>query len=149
MGRIDPFNGGGTSIRKGRGDCSHPEIVELFIWGSPPTPTEGYGGGQTIRNVRGVGPGSRDPGSGIRDLSPKVAKSNMLQSRRPERPRSSRDHHSKPLGAICRSSASTFSAGATLKWYIRDPGSGIRDPGSRILDPGSGIPDSVSQKKAA
>ena len=63
---------------------------------------------QTIRKVRGVGPGSRDPGSGIRDLSPKVAKSNMLQSRRPERPRSSRDHHSKPLGAIYRSSTSTF-----------------------------------------
>ena len=42
----------------------------------------------------------------------------MPQSRRPERPRSSRDHHSKPLGAICRSSASTFSAGATLKCHI-------------------------------
>ena len=100
---------------------------------------------QTIRKVRGVGPGSRDPGSGIRDLSPKVAKSNMLQSRRPERPRSSRDHHSKPLGAIYPSSPSTFAAGVTLKSHpgsrIRDPGSRIPDPGSRMPDPGSGIPD--------
>ena len=45
-------------------------------------------------------------------------KNRTLQSRRPERPRSSRDHHSKPLGAICRSSTSTFSAGVTLKWHI-------------------------------
>ena len=50
-------------------------------------------------------------GGRLRKLAP-------LQSRRPERPRSSRDHHSKPLGAICRSSASTFSAGATLKYHI-------------------------------
>ena len=73
-----------------------------------------------------------------------------LQSRRPERPRSSRDHRSKPLGAIYRSSPSTFSAGATLKSHpgsripgpgsgIPDPGSGIRDPGSR--DPGTRVPE--------
>ena len=70
--------------------------------------------------------------------APKVEKSDMLQSRRPERPRSSRDHHSKPLGAIYHSSASTFSASATIKSHpdhrSRDPGSGIPDPGSRIRD---------------
>ena len=67
----------------------------------------------------------------------------MPQSRRPERPRSSRDHHSKPLGAICRSSASTFSAGATLKCHISGIPAlpetrGIPDPPDPASDPFNG-----------
>ena len=66
-----------------------------------------------------------------------------LQSRRPERPRSSRDHHSKPLGTICRSSASTFSAGATLKCHISGIPAlpetrGIPDPPDPASDPFNG-----------
>ena len=56
------------------------------------------------------------------------------QSRRPERPRSSRDHHSKPLGTICHSSTSTFSV-CNTKVASGIPDAGIRDPGCRIPDP--------------
>ena len=81
---------------------------------------------------------SRAPGRRLRKLA-------SLQSRRYECPRNSRDHHSKPLGAIYRTSTSTFSAGATSKSHlgsrIPDLGSWSPDSRSRVRDLGSRTPD--------
>ena len=63
----------------------------------------------------------------------------MPQPRRPERPSCSRDHHSKPLGTIYHPTASTFSTGATLKRYIRDPRDHHPKPGNDLYLAGTSI----------